>query len=248
MNEQRSPNSGVSFDTWLETERALIYDYMVRMMGDLSRAQSSTFEVMQACRQMDWRHSNMSKMRIQLFRTARSFNADRWFRCPTPLLDHIYLGTNRQQDLRALEEMLESLPQLDREILLLRYRYGFLSEEIADLLGKPVAFIQESINRSVLQLRSQQSDLDTKTFQQLPLFPLIEMETTTLAIEDVVDKISKPWHINFWKITFWLIVFIGGGWLVNRQWPWLWADALVELKNMLPPEAATWLSQQLSSF
>jgi len=209
----------VNIEAWFESERSLLFDYMVRMTGDMERARTEAFDVIQAIKKSLREPLPHQEMRCYLYRTARSFSADCWFRSPLRLMDQVYLGTNRQQDLRRIEGVVDQLIAADREMILLRYRYGFLSTEIAKIIGRPVQQVQSTINQSVLALRREQPDIDLNQLKQFPLFPMVEFETATMAIEEIVEKISKPWSRKLRKILIWFLVMLGMVAGIYYQWP-----------------------------
>ncbi|MFW7381068.1 MAG: sigma factor-like helix-turn-helix DNA-binding protein [Oligoflexus sp.] len=195
-----------NIESWYETERALLFDYLVRMTGDLERSRSEVFDVIQVIKKSQRHQQSANETRSQMYRTARSFCADCWFRSPLKLLDQVYLGTNRQQDLRRIESFLDQLPPADREVTLLRYRYGFSSKEIASIVGKSIQQVQMMINQSVLALRREQADIDMNQIKQFPLFPLVEFETATAAIDEIVERIPWLWQRKLGQIIFWLLL------------------------------------------
>ena len=218
MTDQASGQQ-VNIEVWFESERSLLFDYLVRMTGDVERSRSEAVDVIQAIKKSLREPVPHQEMRCHLYRTARSFNADCWFRSPLKLLDQVYLGTNRQQDLRRIETYVDQLIAADREMTLLRYRYGFLSTEIAKIVGRPVQQVQSTINQSVLALRREQPDIDLNQLKQFPLFPMMEFETATMAIEEIVEKISKPWLRQLRKLLIWSLIMFGGLAGAFYQWP-----------------------------
>lgn len=235
MTEQVSNHSS-HLEVWNDVERSLLYDYLVRMTGDLERSRTETFEVMQALQKTLRKGASQEELRRLLFRTARNFCADCWFRSPIKLLDQVYLGTNRQEDLQRIEIEIDQLGGIEREMLLLRYRYDFKSQDIAIIIGKPVRQVQAAINQGVLTLRRWQADIDMNQLKQFPLFPLEEFDTATQALDEIMEKIPRPWRRRAHKVMLWLLSLL----LILAVIYYFRRDLLENLLNLSRENVKNW--------
>jgi RNA polymerase sigma-70 factor (ECF subfamily) len=89
-------------------------------------------------------------VREQRRRGLLSFNADEAEELPDAPVHH---GRTREETPRALDEYLAELPAQRREVLVLKHALGYSTEEIAELIDKPVGTIKDRLVAARKQLR-----------------------------------------------------------------------------------------------
>ena len=137
-----------AFADLIDAERLLLYDYLMRMTGEVSRSADTVDEVVQSLTDEILEDlSDPLALRLILFSTARRFAADIW-NAETPRLVNASLEqaspTEQQtedfqhlKDLhayRALDKALRHLVGREREVVTLRSRCSFEFHHIAELM------------------------------------------------------------------------------------------------------------------
>ena len=80
---------------------------------------------------------------MHLFALARRFNQDVWYGDYSGIYIEFYQGVNNSTFLLELEKFLLSLEAVEREVLLLHFRYDLDPSEITYLLKLPNAEVGE---------------------------------------------------------------------------------------------------------
>jgi len=88
----------VTLRDFLDAERAELYDYSLRMTGDQTRTLNSLEEVITSIEAMRDDFADSLSLRVCVFRTMRSFNADGW-KVMTSLLENPLLESSTTQPL-----------------------------------------------------------------------------------------------------------------------------------------------------
>lgn len=159
----RKGDSGALIEL-LENERPGLYDYLMRMTGQVQKSCDTIEEVF-----LSLNDSLLSEMqsfedlRLLLYTTARKFNADIW-NANTTMLENAAIGESQQGkplDEEALlsikfeqdlDRGLRELKPFDREVAYLRLVVGLALSDIADTLGNPVHAVEAAYDAAISSL------------------------------------------------------------------------------------------------
>jgi RNA polymerase sigma factor (sigma-70 family) len=92
-------------------------------------------------------------VRDQRRRGLLSFNADETEELASEVVHDERTRRTREETPRALDEYLAELPAQRREVLVLKHALGYSTEEIAELIDKPVGTIKDRLVAARKQLR-----------------------------------------------------------------------------------------------
>lgn len=136
-----------AFADLIQAERPLLYDYLMRMTGEVSRSLDTIDEVVQTLSEDAVEElRDPLAFRLLLFSNARRAAAGAW-NAETPRLLNASLEQPPHQDknedhyikeyqaFRALDKALRNLPGREREVVILRSRGSLEFEHIADMLN-----------------------------------------------------------------------------------------------------------------
>lgn len=138
-----------AIDVILNSEKDRLFDYIMRMTGQLNRSMSTTEEVIGVVTPVAEREETLQELLVLLYKTARNFTIEIWNAETSRLENSAYTlvaggkPVKHADDLLALEHVVRSLPAKQREVLLLRERFGFSPDEIAELTGYATADVEE---------------------------------------------------------------------------------------------------------
>jgi DNA-directed RNA polymerase specialized sigma24 family protein len=138
-----------ALDLILNSEKDRLFDYVMRMTGQLSRSAATTEEVIGVVTPVADREETLQELLVLLYKTARNFTIEIWNADTSRLENSVYATVaggkpvKNAEDLLALEHVVRSLPAKQREILLLRERFGFSPDEIAELTGYATGDVEE---------------------------------------------------------------------------------------------------------
>jgi DNA-directed RNA polymerase specialized sigma24 family protein len=125
----------------LEGEREALYDYLLRLTGQMSRSYETIDEVFVALSdETVGTLDTYAELRTCLFVTARRFNADIW-NADTARLREAELGESvgdedeLRRALQIVDRALRTLPGVEREAALLVGRLGFSRPEAAEIMS-----------------------------------------------------------------------------------------------------------------
>ena len=138
-----------ALDVILNSEKDRLFDYVMRMTGQLSRSMATTEEVIGVVTPVADREETLQELLVLLYKTARNFTIEIWNADTSRLENSAYTANEagksakNSEDFLALEHVVRSLPPKQREILLLRERFGFSPDEIAELTGYAIGDVEE---------------------------------------------------------------------------------------------------------
>ncbi len=236
---------GLSLYDLLEVERQDLYDYLLRMTGQISRSDETVDEVFQAFTE-DMLESIQSynELKISLFVTARKFNADIWSADTAKLINLALepLDDKKVELQRFIETdvRVRSLPAKDREVLILGVRQKFAREDIKEITGFSLTEIDGALERAQAIV----SDVElVRTMPSHPLPVRSRQETQNLSI---VMRGIKTKPVGVWSpvriAVIVLVVALAVVWLVAGDKLVLKHDDAAPV-NPLPPVAPAQLSE-----
>jgi len=133
----------------LSSEKDRLFDYLMRMTGQVSRSVETLSESINGIFPVADQEENFQDFLVLLYRTARSFAIEDW-NADTSRLENVAYsssdtGLSEKMTLQILEleRVLRSLPAKQREVILLRLRYGFSLDEIAGISSYPLSDVEE---------------------------------------------------------------------------------------------------------
>lgn len=148
----------------LENERPSLYDYLMRMTGQVQKSCDTIEEVFLSLNEGVLSElQTFEDLRLLLYTTARKFNADIW-NADTSLLENAAIGDELkgqpidedalldvkfQQD---LDRGLRMLKPFERETAYLRLAVGMAFSDIADVLGHPQQSIESAYNQAITSI------------------------------------------------------------------------------------------------
>lgn len=172
-----------------EAEQPLLFDYLVRMTGNLQSSTTQLLEVIRICHEQGAkRQQSQEEIRTRLYRTARNIFHDQWDIPSDSILKVIYQGTNQGDALMEAEKALYTLTPIEREILLLRHRYGFTLEEIAKIIGTPTRQVESSLKKIEEDFLNMTKSIQLKFLMQLPLVEIVGEDYNTAPLSELFDE------------------------------------------------------------
>lgn len=219
----------------LESERDGLYDYLLRMTGQVSRSMETTDEVFLSLNEdtLDVT-DNYTELKILLYTTARKFNADIW-NAETSRLKNLALegppgpddGTRKAMRERAIlsvvDRQLRTLGGRERDLLLLHGFAYFDENEISEITSLSTTEVQSLLTSGMKHLVNENLAFEavTATLGLVPLHPLPPRSSqATIDLSMVMQGIkTKPeglWS-PFKLIVLLLIAAAIGLWLLNPE-------------------------------
>ncbi len=184
--------------TLLQEESHNLFDYLLRMTGQAERSAESTDEVVRVM--VKWFGENpdasFKSIRKKFYTTARNFSADIWEADVENLQNSGYDADEEHADekhLRDFEKRLNKLDALDREIVLLKCRYGFDADTIRELTK-----LDDDINTSVQKVldgleRHVNGGKASEAIARLPLHPIPSnpLSSQTQALSELMRNLKS---------------------------------------------------------
>lgn len=169
----------------LEEESHNLYDYLMRMTGQMERSAETCEEVVRVTSKWVEQDPSVSYklIRKKFYMTARSFNADIW-QGDVENLENVAFADDQDakaNDLKdqflGLEKLLNKMDGFEREIILLKVKYGFDSQEIKELT-KLTEDVDPVLSKSLATLQTKATTADIRDqIAALPLHPKPESVT-----------------------------------------------------------------------
>ncbi len=128
----------------LSNERIRLFDYLMRMTGQLVKSEELADETINAVEFQADDIESLQEFLVLLYKTARNFGRDVWNADTSKLENSAYAETSSKelQRLHSLETLLRSLPANERDVVLLRARYGFALDEVAEIVVLPSSDVE----------------------------------------------------------------------------------------------------------
>lgn len=211
-----------AFEAVLSSESGRLFDYLMRMNGQISRSYEIMQESLNGVRHIADQKEDLQDLMVLLYKTARSFSIEIWNADTSKLENSAYLsGAGAELDSRTaaqlveLEKVLRSLPAKQREAVLLKVRYGFADEDIVAITGYSVDDVQEFLSHSMSVLESA-TDLNSQKVAnlmiQLLFFPIPDQgdhgtQNLSLVVRDL-KKSSKSVRIGLIRVVTGIVLLI----------------------------------------
>jgi DNA-directed RNA polymerase specialized sigma24 family protein len=138
-----------ALDAIFASEKVRLFDYLMRMTGQLSKSNATAEEATNSVAAVIDREESLQEVLVILYKTARNFTIEVWNAETSRLENSAYLaamngkGDRSTSTLIALENVVRSLPPKQREILLLHERLGFSTDEVAEITGFDTSDVEE---------------------------------------------------------------------------------------------------------
>lgn len=221
----------------LENERPSLYDYLMRMTGQVQKSCDTIEEVYLSLNEgVLSEMQSFEDLRVLLYSTARKFNADIW-NADTTRLENAAIGDSMQgkavsadalehiKTQQDLDRALRGLKPFDREVAYLRLAVGIAFSDIADILGNPVHAVEGAYDAAMaaLERETQQSrdDIEERLhgLTRHPMPPRTSHATVNLSM--VMEGIkARPSGVRSLPRILLLIAIAAavGIWIVAPEW------------------------------
>ena len=179
--QQYKDGQADALNAFLAAERDRLYDYVLRMTGQVSRAYETTDETMLSIESGAGDCETMEEFLTLLYKTARKYAADVWNADTSRLENEVYSrhSSKDAQSLLRLEKVVRMLPAPQREALLLRERLGFAMDEVAEIMGIPTPEVEQIFAEGLGTVEDALPDLSKRVpemFVSVPQFTAPEPE------------------------------------------------------------------------
>jgi DNA-directed RNA polymerase specialized sigma24 family protein len=213
----------------IESESERLFDYLMRMTGQMSRSHETVLEVCQSVKAVADEHEDLQEFLVVFYKTARKFSIDIWNADTSRLENSAYgapMGAKPDKDfalMLALESIVRSLPPKQREILILHERLGFSPDEIAEITSYGMSDVEEIFAQALgvaeAALTGDAEKVPALMTKLLP-FPVpqsddITTQNLSMVFKDL-KKSSKSTPGGVLKLLFWILAFAAIGWCVAR--------------------------------
>lgn len=157
----------------LRSERGRLFDYIMRMTGQLAKSNDITEEVLASVESAGDDVEDIQQLYVSLYKTARNFASDVW-NAETPKLENSAYSTISSKELGkdhqsfiAIEAVIRVMPPSQRETLLLRERYGFSIDEVAEITGLAHSDLEIHHSQAMVALEQSLPELTPKLSELL---------------------------------------------------------------------------------
>ena len=144
-------------ETLFAEHRDHIYQYLCRASGHAETARDLTQDVFVRVTRSTIPAASRTELKAWLFRIARNLLIDhqrQQHRRPESTLDSVNPARDSSQEIgAAINEALAQLPQVDRDVFLMREVAGLTYEEIATTCDLSVSAVRNRLHRTRLTLR-----------------------------------------------------------------------------------------------
>jgi DNA-directed RNA polymerase specialized sigma24 family protein len=239
-----------ALETLLGRERALLYDYLMRMTGQVQRASDTVDEVFMTMSPRVLKDvGDSDQLRSKLINTVRKFSVDIW-NADTSLLENAAFPILEKKaepasDISELsiyetfERAFRVLPGPEREVLWLMWNAGWDSEAIAEATFRKPSEVDTLKNQGVRSLQAFSSKLAFQTVQGLggllvphPFIAQASVRTTELS--QVMRGIrTRPEGLVHWSrwILIGVLIIVG---LLYTFKPGLFENLFQKISTVFP--------------
>ena len=193
-----------------------LYDYLLRMTGDVERSVQTIDEVLLSVKDSSLPSQSYDELRLLIYQTARRFNGDAWNADTTRLtngaLDH---QMGEPAAIRQIEDCFRTLPGPEREALYLRTKADFEAEQVASVMGIAAAQVELRFAKGCERLVDQGNFGDQQIealVSRLPNHPIPEASiNATVDLSLVMRGIRTKPAIRWRRLTLYLTAALGLG-------------------------------------
>ena len=171
----------------IRLEEPFLYDYLVRMCGDKERARLTTLNAIRKLRNSRYIWKNQSELRVSLYRSCRRSCLDIWDMNTSelvhPFLDMFYgreekLSVIKNWELKhRLNRCLNSIPAIEKEVILLKSRSSFTFSEIREIRRMTYYEVEEFYSYGFKSLKEDMGSYHENLrflVSDLPCYPIVE--------------------------------------------------------------------------
>jgi DNA-directed RNA polymerase specialized sigma24 family protein len=200
-----------------ESERRYLFDYLLRMTGQVSRSKESIDEAIRAVSATAANFTSLRSLIAKLYNTSRNFIADIWNADTAELVNRGF-EFDEEQNLPAGEELqklirvdrcLQQMPGTDREVIILRGIAGFSDIELAGLFNVDVKLVRDKLTSASTKLAERagiEPDHIWNQVEKLPLHPIPDIsKQSTLALSQMIGEVDRT-NKGFPSARRWIIV------------------------------------------
>lgn len=211
----------------LENERPYLFDFLLRMTRQYTRAIETIDEVFNEILARSSEYKSLERLRIDLFSACREANRDIW-NVDTQKLENQTLANNlvrsstgpeQAEIIRQYQEIdrfISTLAPRARECTLLTLRHGFSQADAAAIMGMDREIVEDTVRRTQQNMRALKVPTGVSLLEAIQILDAHELpENRTIYMTDlqeVIGGIRKdiPGRIGqAIKIAF-LLVALGG--------------------------------------
>jgi DNA-directed RNA polymerase specialized sigma24 family protein len=203
----------------LASERERLFDYLIRMTGQLSKSMDTSIEASNVVGAVADHEESLQELLVVLYKTARNFAIDAW-NADTSKLENIAYESEKSAEKKlimiSLEHVLRSLAPKQREILLLHERYGFAPDEICEITSFSMSDVEETFALTlgiVESAMSGNSNSVPELMTKLQVFPLPESNSDTTQNLSLVfknlKKSSRRTPSAWLRLLLWILLVSG---------------------------------------
>lgn len=199
----------------LEGERHELFDYLMRMTGQVTRSYESVDEVFSSLtRETIATLGSYGELKVCIFATARRFNADIW-NADISILVNAAVSPDKARNVDVIEvavanpkaalkadEAFRALGGQQREAVLLSMITGFELAEISEITDQPIREVEQLISQGLVLLKQElgaSADVVQFMREHLVLHPQpVRSSAMTLNLSQLMQGIrAKP--VGIWS-------------------------------------------------
>lgn len=205
----------------LDIERAAMFDYLMRLCGQINRSKDSLDEVGRVLQTDAAKFTSLQELRVELYKRARAANLDIW-NADVRRLENSAFNNMRDDDsdeasseaLQLLDQSVGKLAGPEREVLLLRYRHGFDESEIGRIIASPSNEVVSLLKKAFQRLKSLGFAEDTDFGAMLPEIPPHPVPDrsaySTMALSAMMSELKRSHRRPISDARWFLIAIVLG--------------------------------------
>ena len=210
-------------------ERHQLYDYLLRMTGQVARSWDTVDEVENSFDTTNDEIPTLEDLRISIYRTARNFCADLWRADTSRLVNQaieptagadggLHINKKLMPEFVYLDQIIRTIKPELREILLLKIRGDFSDDATGDIMGLDSALVREAFRQGLDVVRDRcQGKISKYEFLlvELPLHPVPhESAYGSTNLSALISDLKESRTVRFrssWVLvlTVCLVILVG---------------------------------------
>jgi DNA-directed RNA polymerase specialized sigma24 family protein len=219
-----------SLDALLKRERPFLFDYAMRMTGQISKSKELIDESFLELSSTANSIPDVSSLRVKIYGLVRSNGIEEWSAETSRLENAAYLTPHALKmgktlsTLISIEHVIRTLTANQREVFILFNLYQFSNHDIVEIMDQGSALVDECLDQSMKILTSTlpNSGEDMQYWlQKLMLFPepveeLVHTQNLSLVIKDIKRSSYKS-YVGALKLIFWFLIALVGIYVVTHS-------------------------------